>query len=80
MRWLMPALLSRRTWAFATPSNRLTQNTAGAMAKGEALAALMQALFLAGAGLVLVVESMRRLLRPEPLEAIAFGLWIIGAS
>jgi ferrous-iron efflux pump FieF len=48
--------------------------------KGEALAALMQALFLAGAGLVLVVESVRRLIRPELLEAIAFGLWIIGAS
>jgi cation diffusion facilitator family transporter len=48
--------------------------------KGEALAALMQALFLAGAGLVLVVESIRRLIQPEPLEAVAFGLWIIVAS
>jgi ferrous-iron efflux pump FieF len=48
--------------------------------KGEALAALMQALFLAGAGLVLVVESVQRLIRPEPLEAIAFGLWLIGGS
>jgi ferrous-iron efflux pump FieF len=48
--------------------------------KGEALAALMQALFLAGAALVLTVQSVERMISPEPLDAIVFGMWIIAAS
>jgi ferrous-iron efflux pump FieF len=45
--------------------------------KAEAVAALMQAVFLAGAALVLIVQSIQRLIRPEPLEEVGFGLWII---
>jgi cation diffusion facilitator family transporter len=48
--------------------------------KGEALAALMQALFLAGAAIALSFQAIQRLIRPEPLDAISLGLWIIGAS
>ena len=36
----------------------------------------MQAVFLAGAALVLIVQSVQRLIRPEPLEEVGFGLWI----
>lgn len=48
--------------------------------KAEAIAALMQALFLAGAALALVFQSIERLIRPQPLEAVGLGLWIIGLS
>jgi ferrous-iron efflux pump FieF len=48
--------------------------------KAEAIAALMQALFLAGAALALVFQSIERLIRPEPLDALGLGLWIIGFS
>jgi len=48
--------------------------------KAEAIAALMQALFLAGAALALVFQSIGRLIRPEPLDALGLGLWIIGLS
>jgi cation diffusion facilitator family transporter len=48
--------------------------------KGEAIAALMQALFLAGAGVVLSFESVQRLIRPAPLDAVVLGLWIIAVS
>src|SRR5690242_2062165 len=48
--------------------------------KAEAIAALMQALFLAGAALALIFQSIERLIRPEPLEALALGLWITGVS
>jgi ferrous-iron efflux pump FieF len=48
--------------------------------KGEALAALMQALFLAGAALALAFQAVQRLIRPEPLDAVELGLWITVAS
>jgi ferrous-iron efflux pump FieF len=48
--------------------------------KAEAIAALMEALFLAGASLTLVFQSIERLIRPQPLEALGLGLWIIGLS
>jgi cation diffusion facilitator family transporter len=48
--------------------------------KGEALAALMQALFLAGAALALAFQAVQRLIRPEPLDAVELGLWITGAA
>ena len=48
--------------------------------KAEALAALMQALFLAGAALALIFQSVQRLIRPEPLDELGLGLWIIAAS
>jgi ferrous-iron efflux pump FieF len=48
--------------------------------KGETLAAFVQALLLASAGLVLLIQSVERLVTPEPLEAIGTGLWLIGGS
>ena len=48
--------------------------------KAEAIAALMQALFLAGAALALVFQSIERLIRPEPLDELGLGLWVIGLS
>jgi ferrous-iron efflux pump FieF len=48
--------------------------------KAEAVAALMQAVFLAGAALVLIVQSIQRLIRPEPLEEVGLGLWITVGS
>jgi ferrous-iron efflux pump FieF len=48
--------------------------------KAEAIAALMEALFLAGASLTLVFQSIERLIRPQPLDALGLGLWIIGLS
>jgi ferrous-iron efflux pump FieF len=48
--------------------------------KAEAIAALIQALLLAGAALVLGVESVQRLITPEPLKALGFGIWIIIGS
>jgi cation diffusion facilitator family transporter len=48
--------------------------------KGEAVAALLQAVFLAGAGLWLGFESAQRLVDPEPLSAVDFGFWIMVGS
>jgi cation diffusion facilitator family transporter len=48
--------------------------------KAEAVAALMQAVFLAGAALVLIVQSVQRLIRPEPLQEVGFGLRITVVS
>lgn len=48
--------------------------------KAEAIAALMQALFLAGAALALIFQSTARLIRPEPLDEIGLGLWVIVLS
>lgn len=42
--------------------------------KGEAVAAFTQATFLAGAALVLLFQSVERLIAPAPLAAIGFGL------
>jgi cation diffusion facilitator family transporter len=48
--------------------------------KAEALAAFVQAMFLAGAAVVLVFQSVERLINPEPLAHLGLGLWIIIAS
>lgn len=48
--------------------------------KAEAVAALIQALLLAGAALVLAVESTERLLSPQPLTDMGFGIWVIIGS
>ncbi|MBN9564282.1 MAG: cation diffusion facilitator family transporter [Alphaproteobacteria bacterium] len=48
--------------------------------KGEAVACLTQATFLAGAALVLAFQSAQRLIFPEPLAALDLGLWVITAS
>jgi cation diffusion facilitator family transporter len=48
--------------------------------KAEAIAALMQALFLAGAAFALIFQAVQRLIRPEPLEQLDLGLWIVVAS
>jgi ferrous-iron efflux pump FieF len=48
--------------------------------KGEAIAAFTQATFLAGAAVVLAFQSIERLIFPQPLQALDFGVWIIVAS
>jgi ferrous-iron efflux pump FieF len=48
--------------------------------KGEAVAALIQATFLAGAALVLALQSTQRLIFPERLEGLEIGIGVIGAS
>lgn len=48
--------------------------------KGEAVAAFTQAMFLAGAALVLAVQSLQRLVFPQHLAAINVGILVITAS
>jgi ferrous-iron efflux pump FieF len=48
--------------------------------KAEAVAALIQALLLAGAALALCIESAQRVITPEPLKEIGFGIWVIIGS
>jgi cation diffusion facilitator family transporter len=48
--------------------------------KGEALAAFVQAMFLAGAAVTLAFQSGERLLDPEPVAHLDLGLWVIVAS
>jgi cation diffusion facilitator family transporter len=48
--------------------------------KGEAVAALLQAVFLAGAGLALGFQSIQRLISPEGLSELDLGLWIMVGS
>ena len=48
--------------------------------KAEAVAALIQALLLAGAALALAVESTERLFSPQPLTDMGFGIWVIIGS
>jgi ferrous-iron efflux pump FieF len=48
--------------------------------KGEAVAAFTQATFLAGAASVLVFQSVERLLFPQALGALSFGVWVIAGS
>ncbi|MFZ4831888.1 cation diffusion facilitator family transporter [Rouxiella sp. Mn2063] len=48
--------------------------------KAEAVAAFVQALLLGGAGLVLGGQSIARLINPQPLAELGFGIWVIIAS
>jgi cation diffusion facilitator family transporter len=48
--------------------------------KGEAVAAFTQATFLAGAALVLAFQSIERLLFPQMITSLTFGVWVIGVS
>lgn len=48
--------------------------------KGEAVAGFTQAMFLAGAAVVLAFQSIQRLIFPQNLAALDFGLWIIAFS
>ncbi|WP_026439705.1 cation diffusion facilitator family transporter [Acidocella facilis] len=48
--------------------------------KGEAIAAFTQAMLLAGAAMVLAFQSIERLVFPERLEALDFGIMIIALS
>lgn len=48
--------------------------------KAEAVAAFVQALLLAGAGLVLGIESVGRLIHPQLLSQQALGIWVIVGS
>ncbi|WP_240759103.1 cation diffusion facilitator family transporter [Lichenicoccus roseus] len=48
--------------------------------KGEAVAGFTQATFLAGAALVLAIQSVQRLVFPERLHDLGIGLWVIAFS
>src|SRR6202041_595345 len=48
--------------------------------KGEAVAGFTQAVFLAGAALILVFQSIDRLISPELVTSIDLGLWVIVVS
>jgi cation diffusion facilitator family transporter len=48
--------------------------------KGEAVAAFVQGLLLAGAAVVLAAESVQRLIFPVDLTSLDVGLWVIVAS
>ena len=48
--------------------------------KAEALAALMQALFLIAAAAVVLLQALQRLAHPEALIAVAFGIWVTSVS
>jgi ferrous-iron efflux pump FieF len=44
------------------------------------VAAFVQALLLAGAAVALGVESVQRIMNPEPLNQTGFGIWVIVVS
>ena len=48
--------------------------------KAEALSALLQSVFLAGAAVTLIGEAVQRFLVPHPLAKLEAGLGVIGAS
>jgi ferrous-iron efflux pump FieF len=48
--------------------------------KAEAVAALIQALLLAGAAIGLGAESVGRVISPQPLSELGLGIWIIVGS
>jgi cation diffusion facilitator family transporter len=48
--------------------------------KAEALAAFVQAVFLAGAGVALVFQAIERLTDPKALQRVDLGLGVIGLS
>lgn len=45
--------------------------------KAESLAAMAQATFIAGSGLFLILESIDRLVKPQPIESIDIGLGVM---
>ena len=45
--------------------------------KAQSVAGLMQATFIAGSGLFLILEAVSRLLNPQPLEAIGIGIFVM---
>ena len=45
--------------------------------KAESLAAVAQATFIAGSGLFLILESIDRLAKPQPIESIDIGLGVM---
>jgi cation diffusion facilitator family transporter len=48
--------------------------------KGEAIASFAQAVFLAGAGMVLAFQSIQRLAYPLPVQHLTIGLYVIALS
>ncbi len=48
--------------------------------KGEAIAGFTQAMLLAGAAMVLSFQSIERLIFPQALDALDFGIWVIAVS
>jgi ferrous-iron efflux pump FieF len=48
--------------------------------KGEAVAAYTQATILGGAGFVLAIQAVERLIFPQSLDGLEIGVWVILAS
>ena len=48
--------------------------------KAEAVAAFVQGMFLAGAAVALSLQSIGRLITPQPLTHLGFGLWVMLGS
>jgi ferrous-iron efflux pump FieF len=48
--------------------------------KGEAVAGFTQAMFLAGAAVVLAFQSVQRLVFPQPFVSLDIGVWVIVGS
>lgn len=46
--------------------------------KAESVAGLAQATFIAGSGLFLIIQSLERLVHPQPIEDLEIGLWVMG--
>ena len=46
--------------------------------KAESVAGLAQATFIAGSGLFLIIQSLERLVHPQPIEQLQVGLWVMG--
>lgn len=48
--------------------------------KAEALAGLLQAIFIAGSAIFLLIQAGSRLLEPQVLSSVSQGIWIIGVA
>lgn len=48
--------------------------------KAENIAGAVEALLIVGAAIWIIIEAVRKLLRPEPLEALGWGVVVMGVS
>jgi cation diffusion facilitator family transporter len=48
--------------------------------KAENIAGAIEALLIVGAAIWIIIEAVRKLLRPEPLEALGWGVVVMGVS
>lgn len=48
--------------------------------KAEPLAALAQATFIAGSGVFLLIQALQRIIRPQPVDALGWGIGVMVVS